>query len=128
MPIESEKFFKVPNGIFEFSLKPSEFMVYCCLCKFRNNKTNSCFPSRKTVAELCGVSVKTVDAALKKLCALGLVQKRKRQGRKDNFYSNEYTISLCPAVNSKQQHDPEIVCEEIPTGQGVTVKFSPGSS
>lgn len=92
LPIESEKFFKVPNGIFEFSLKPSEFMVYCCLCKFRNNRTNSCFPSRKTVAELCGVSVKTVDAALKQLCALGLIQKRKRQGRKGNFYSNKYTI------------------------------------
>lgn len=79
------------------------------------------------MAELCGVSVKTVDAALKRLCILGLIQKRKRQGRKGNFYSNKYTISLCLAANSKQQHDPEIVCEELPAGQGVTVKFSPGN-
>ena len=75
--------------------------MYCCLCKFRNNQTNSCFPSRKTVADLCGVSLKTVDAALRKLCALGLIQKRNRQGRKGNYFSNEYLIPLAP-VSAKE--------------------------
>ena len=54
-------FFMVANEVFDFKLKPREFIVYCCLLR-HSDKNGICFPSRRLIAEECCVDKKTVDA------------------------------------------------------------------
>ncbi len=87
-------FFTVDNGIFEQGLKPRDIAVYCCICRHQNNRTGVAFPSRRTIADECGIGkVDTVDAALKVLCEKGLIIKRHGLRSDGGFQSNVYTIS-----------------------------------
>lgn len=62
----------VQNQIFDFGLSPVCFMVYCYLCKCRNKK-NGCYPSKRTVANACGVAVSSVSKAIKQLADVDLI-------------------------------------------------------
>lgn len=83
-------FFMVQNEIFEQGLSPVEFCVYCYLCKC-DNKTKGCYPSKRTIANACGVAVSSVSKAIKRLDVLGLIQRRANYsgGRQIN---NSYTL------------------------------------
>lgn len=95
-----KNFFIVSNHIFELGLKPIPFAVYCCLLKHRDGKTESCFPSRKKLAELCNISLQSVDNALRELEAVGLVERQARYG------SNGSRTSNCYIINSLQDGEP----------------------
>ena len=49
------------------SLKPKEFVVYCCLLRHSDKNTDNCFPSRRLITDECSMDKKTVDSALKEL-------------------------------------------------------------
>ena len=51
-------FFMVANEVFDFKLKPREFIVYCCLLR-HSDKNGICFPSRRLIAEECCIDKKT---------------------------------------------------------------------
>ena len=68
-------FFIVPNQIFELALKPKAFVVYCCLLRHSDKKTDNCFQSRRPIADECSMDKKTVDSALKELEARGLMKR-----------------------------------------------------
>ena len=86
-------FFMVANEVFDFNLKPREFIVYCCLLR-HSDKNGICFPSRRLIAEECCIDKKTVDAALQSLEKLGLVKKKKRRRQDGSNTSNAYTVKL----------------------------------
>ena len=86
-------FFMVANEVFDFKLKPREFIVYCCLVK-HSDKNGVCFPSRRLIAEECCIDKKTVDAAIQSLEKLGLVKKKKRRRQDGSNTSNAYTVKL----------------------------------
>ena len=65
-------FFIVQNQVFDFALSPICFVVYCYLCKCRNKK-NGCYPSKRTIANACGVAVSSVSKAIKQLASTGLI-------------------------------------------------------
>ncbi len=65
-------FFTVQNQIFDFALSPVCFVVYCYLCKCRNKKYG-CYPSKRTIANACGVAVSSVSKAIKQLASSGLI-------------------------------------------------------
>ena len=44
------------NHIFDYPLSSVEFSVYAYLCRCRNNKSDTCFPSFSTTAGACNVS------------------------------------------------------------------------
>lgn len=87
-------FFTVDNHIFDYGLKPRDIAVYCCICRHINRETGVAFPSRKTIANECGISkVDTVDKALKKLCKCGLIQKHHQYLPNGGCGSNIYSLS-----------------------------------
>ena len=86
-------FFMVANEVFDFKLKPREFIVYCCLLR-HSDKNGICFPSRRLIAEECCIDKKTVDAAIISLEKAGLVKKKKRRRQDGSNTSNAYTVKL----------------------------------
>lgn len=90
---EGKNFFKVPNCIFSHGLKPRELAVYCCLSKYSNRNSKSCFPSRKTIARDCCMDRKTVDNAIKTLESKGLVKKEHRYRADGTLTSNLYHLT-----------------------------------
>lgn len=61
-------------------LKPPGIAVYNVLASFSNSKTQSCFPSQETIAELINVSRKTVIKYIKILKTLKLISIEKKKG------------------------------------------------
>ncbi len=85
-------YFLIPNKVFNEKLKPKEFIVYCYL-KRCTDQRYQCFPSRKTIAENCCISVPTVDAALKELEAKCLITITHRYDSSNgNMLSHLYTV------------------------------------
>lgn len=85
-------FFMVSNQIFDFGLGPRAFVVYCCLLRHKDHANNDCWPSRNTIAGLCGCTRRTVDKALHELCEVGLVKKQKRHAADGRRISNRYIM------------------------------------
>ena len=67
-------FFSLPNDIFELSLSPGAFKVYCYLRCCANRKTNQCYPSYSTIGEVLDMSVNTVRKHVCELVNKGLIR------------------------------------------------------
>ena len=63
--------------------------VYCAVKSHTGLETGDAFPSNARIAELVGVSMDTVQRALKKLAEAGLVSAVKRRGRGSSYSVNE---------------------------------------
>jgi len=61
-------------------LKASGIAVYNALVSFANPKTQSCFPTQKALAEITGLSRRTVLRKIKLLKELGLVKVERKRG------------------------------------------------
>ena len=59
-PKASDKFFPVPNVIFNLGLDGGEILVYLYLMYCENRKTFQCYPGYKTIGSAVGMSVNTV--------------------------------------------------------------------
>lgn len=87
----SRNFTIIENEIIDTAkLTPTEKLIYIILCRFAYH--NKCHPSTATIAELAGVSRRSVFRALKKLCSLGLVKKQQRRDKEHGNTSNVYTV------------------------------------
>ncbi len=62
-------------------LRPSGIAVYNELASFVNSETQTCFPTQKTMAELIGVSRRTIIRKIKLLKELVLIRVEKKKGR-----------------------------------------------
>ena len=72
-------------------LLPSEKLVYLCLCKHQG-KNENCYPSHKTIAAECSISVSTVKRAIQKLKKrryLEVTNRRMKDGGKS------YILYMC---------------------------------
>lgn len=90
-------FFMVPNDIFDLKLKPAELSVLLYLKRCRNAVTGSCFPSRKTIAKNCCLSVRSVDKVLTSLISKNLITKSARYVKEEQVMkqlSNNYALSI----------------------------------
>ena len=57
-----------------------DFAVYCFLCRRMNRESNVAFPSRRDIANGCGIrKEETVDKAIKSLLEKGLIEKYHRR-------------------------------------------------
>jgi DNA-binding transcriptional ArsR family regulator len=63
-------------------IRPSGLAVYVVLCYFANSKTQTCYPTKKAIADLLGISRKTVSRKIKLLTEIGLVKKEISKGRR----------------------------------------------
>ena len=57
-------YFRAPNDIFGSGIEKRAFVVYCYLSRCSDMKTRQCYPSLKTIAKRCNLSVTTVRRAL----------------------------------------------------------------
>lgn len=113
---EKNNFFLVPNKAHLSGLKPKVQVVFFWLTTYMNSK-NTCFPSRKTLAENAGLSLKTVDSALKKLEELGLIAKENRFNKNEQT-TNSYYVKIIDS-NEKPLNKSK--------SMGGSVKFARGS-
>ena len=67
-------FFSLPNDIFELSLSPGAFKVYCYLRCCANRKTNQCYPGYPTIGKVLDMSVNTVRKHVCELVDKGLIR------------------------------------------------------
>jgi len=66
--------------IYGRKLRASGIAVYNALVSFANPKTQSCFPTQKALAEITGLSRRTVLRKIKLLKELGLVKVERKKG------------------------------------------------
>lgn len=90
-----KNFFMVDNRIFEYGLKPRDIVVYCFLCRRMNRESNVAFPSRRDIANGCGIrKEETVDKAIKALLEKGLIEKFHRYTNAGDYGSNVYRLKM----------------------------------
>ena len=96
MADKRKNFFMVDNRIFEYGLKPRDIAVYCFLCRRMNRESNVAFPSRKDIANGCGIrKEETVDKAIKALLEKDLIEKFHRYTNAGDYGSNVYRRRKC---------------------------------
>ena len=101
-----QTFFMADNRIFEYDLKLRDIAVHCFLCRRLNRENNVAFPSRKDIAQGCGIrKEKTVGKALKVLVEKCLIKKYLRHTNAGDYGSNIHkqkkhtdNISIVPSV------------------------------
>jgi len=84
-------------------LKPTGIAVYNVLVSFANSKTQSCFPSQTTIAELISVSRKTVIKNIKLLKDLDLISIKKK---KRSFYYFLLKPDVKNEIQGSEEKDP----------------------
>lgn len=62
------------------TLKPSGIAVYNVLAAFANAKTQSCYPTHRTIAKIAGMSKRTVSGKLRQLEELNLICRQRQEG------------------------------------------------
>ena len=76
----------VRSDLDEYGLDPYEFRIYAHVVRRTGGKLDGkCFATQKKTADICKMSVRKVQYALKTLCEAGLLQKEERKGRTDIY-------------------------------------------
>lgn len=88
-------FLTIPNKQVLAGMNPNEQVIFFWICNFSNDE-GVCFPSRKTLADCAGVSIRTVVNVIDKLIEKGLLNKKERKNGLTNT-SNEYQILIAGA-------------------------------
>ncbi len=99
--MKHKDYFMLPNEIFSLGLMPRDLAVLACLIRHKDNDNNSCFPSRKLIAQECRINERTVDAALKELEERSLILKKHRLRENGSHTSNMYFIADVFAMTQK---------------------------
>ncbi len=90
-------FFIVDNNVFRYKLSPIAFYVYCYLLRC-NSRERGCYPSKRTIAEACGIAVSSVSKALTLLKACGLISVRHNfAGGRQTNNTYVFQVASCPA-------------------------------
>ncbi len=89
-------FLIVPNKSFIIGCEPQVQAVYLWVCNYADEE-GCCFPSRQTLANNAGCSVKSVDRALEVLIEIGVLSKSTRKYGEKNL-TNIYQILIGGSV------------------------------
>ena len=68
-----QKYYIASTSTYQTDIGPSAFKVMAYLSSCADYKTRECYPKRRTIADKCGISVRTVVRAVKELCEKGLL-------------------------------------------------------
>src|SRR5262249_38290500 len=87
MSIAAIKFELIKQAIEDHSLSPAAKLVYVeMLVRFRNNRTGRCDPSQELLADKLGLSVRTVERAIKDLKKAGRIAVKRRRNTSACYY------------------------------------------
>ena len=105
--------YRATNWAYDLPLRGTAKPVLVALADMADEQ-NSCYPGQSRIAEMTGLSVKTVARALLKLEELGLLSRSRRANSGGHRTSDRYVLDL-----TKSLPDTE------PTGQGAYKAESP---
>lgn len=74
------------------SLKASDKSLYSVLCLYADNKTSDCYPSKRTLMEVAGMSDKAFRNSLQTLEEKGYIEIIKRYDENGRQLSNRYIL------------------------------------
>lgn len=89
--MNNEGYFYSYNYIFDMNISHHAKLVYFYLCRCSNGKAQS-FPSRKTIADNCSISLSSVKKALIELIEFGLIKREEQFEKNGRQTSNVYTV------------------------------------
>ena len=89
------RFSIVPEWVLDAGLTDRAIRIYALIARYADNDTLQAFPSRETLAERAGCSVKSVDRAIRQLVEAGALKKSHRMNG-DSYTSNLYTVKRIP--------------------------------
>jgi helix-turn-helix protein len=104
--MRADNYFRIKNTIIDhdlFRIGLAGFAVYGVLCRFADNRSQRCFPSQKTIADIINCSPTTVRkglALLQKEKLISVAQKGKL-GRRFNIYTLLETAKTKGVTRSK---------------------------
>lgn len=94
------KFSIIPEWIVVSPLSHKAVRVYAVLARYADSKTLQAWPSRATIANQSGCSIRTVDAAIDELVGYGAVEKERRV-ENNQYTSSMYVIRRAPRGGAK---------------------------
>ena len=94
------KFSIIPEWIVVSPLSHKAVRVYAVLARYADSKTLQAWPSRATIANQSGCSIRTVDAAIDELVSYGAVEKERRV-ENNQYTSSMYVIRRAPRGGAK---------------------------
>lgn len=111
----------IPEWVLYSSISSNAVRLYGTLQRYADKDSGQCHPSRKTLADKCGLSLSSLDRALIELVELGAVRKQQRLSSKGDWTSNIYTVITHAGVSS-QVNTPIVTDEEtgVVTGEEQT--------
>jgi len=92
MKYQKGSFITIPNKNTLQGLKPLLQTTFFWICNYADDD-GVCFPSRKRLSEDIGVSIDSLDLAIKDLIDIGLIEKIIRKNGKENL-TNIYQVKL----------------------------------
>lgn len=95
----SEYFAIIPEWVLHADISANAVRLYGVLNRFANSRGHA-WPSRKTIAELMGVSVATIDRAKEELVDLGALTIEPRTTPSGDPSSNLYILHISHVENS----------------------------
>ena len=95
----SEYFAIIPEWVLHADISANAVRLYGVLNRFANSRGHA-WPSRKTIAELMGVSVATIDRAKEELVDLGALTIEPRKTPSGDPSSNLYILHISHVENS----------------------------
>jgi DNA-binding MarR family transcriptional regulator len=95
---ELKNWFYSYNMIFEQNISVFAIVLYVYLCRCADKEGQS-FPSHKTIAKDCKISITSVKNAIKELGKAKLLEKESQFTKKGRRTSNIYTIYDSPNID-----------------------------
>jgi hypothetical protein len=87
----------LPQWVLFANISPQAIRLYAVLRTYADNKTNTSYPSRASLAnDMKVASTRTVDAAIKELVEIGALKVQNRASVNGNQTSNLYTLISTP--------------------------------
>lgn len=90
----------IPEWVLYANISSNAVRLYGTLQRYADKDSGQCHPSRKTLADRCGLSLSSLDRALIELVELGAVRKQQRLSSKGDWTSNIYTVITNAGVSS----------------------------
>lgn len=91
----------IPEWVLYAPISSHAVRLYGTLQRYADKDSGQCHPSRKTLAEKCGLSLSSLDRALIELVELGAVKKQQRVSSNGDWTSNIYTVITSAGVSSQ---------------------------
>ena len=95
----------VPAWLLDAGLNAQAIQLYGVLALYADRATGECFPSRKTLAERCGVAIRTVDRSTAKLVAVRAIRVEHQRSSRGQPEPNRYTVLRVNPVGGGDKRD-----------------------